>query len=57
MDDERVLSMVEIRAARGEKVLHNFAGFLAHVRHDQIVELWMVDANLPTATSSGPDRC
>jgi ketosteroid isomerase-like protein len=44
VDDERVLSMVEIRAARSEKVLHNFAGFLARVRHDQIVELWMVDA-------------
>ncbi len=44
VDEERVLSMVEVRAARGEKVLHNFAGFLARVRDDHIVELWMVDA-------------
>jgi SnoaL-like domain len=41
----QVLAMVEIKAARGDKTLHNHAGFLAHVNdHDKIDELWMVDA-------------
>lgn len=44
IDDERVLTMVEIRARHGEMALHNFAAFLARVRGDRIAELWMVDA-------------
>jgi ketosteroid isomerase-like protein len=44
IDDERVLTMVEIRARRGEMELHNFAAFLARVRGARIAELWMVDA-------------
>lgn len=44
VDDERVLTMVEIRAQRGERTLHNFAAFLARVLSEQIVDLWMVDA-------------
>jgi ketosteroid isomerase-like protein len=44
IDDERVLTMVEIRARRGEMKLHNFAAFLARVRDGRIAELWMVDA-------------
>ena len=44
IDDERVLTMVEIRAAHAGTTLHNFAGFLAVVRDGQIAELWMVDA-------------
>lgn len=44
IDDERVLTMVEIRARRGEMELHNFAAFLARVRGGRIAELWMVDA-------------
>lgn len=40
------LVMVEIRAQRKQKRLHNFAAFLATVRDDQIFEfeLWMVEA-------------
>jgi ketosteroid isomerase-like protein len=45
IDDERVLTMVEIRARRGEMELHNFAAFLARVRGGRIAELWMVDAS------------
>jgi ketosteroid isomerase-like protein len=45
IDDERVLTMVEIRAERDGKRLHNFAAFLAQVRDDhRIKRLWMVDA-------------
>jgi ketosteroid isomerase-like protein len=44
IDDERVLTMIEIRARRGDATLHNFAAFLARVAGEQITELWMVDA-------------
>jgi hypothetical protein len=29
IDDERVMTMIEIKAERGERTLHNFAAFLA----------------------------
>ncbi len=41
---DQALVMVEIRAERKGRTLHNFAAFLARVQHDQIVELWMVEA-------------
>lgn len=44
VDDERVLTMIEIRARRADATLHNFAAFLARVPDDLITELWMVDA-------------
>jgi ketosteroid isomerase-like protein len=44
IDDERVLTMVEIEAERDEARLHNFAGFLARVSGGRIAELWMVEA-------------
>lgn len=44
IDDERAMTMVEIKAERKGKTLHNFAGFLARVSGDEIAELWMVDA-------------
>ncbi len=44
IDDERVMTMVEIRAERRGKTLHNFAAFLARVAEGRIAELWMVDA-------------
>jgi ketosteroid isomerase-like protein len=45
VDDERVLTMVEIRADRGGQELHNFAAFLAEVGDDgRVTRLWMVDA-------------
>ena len=31
IDDERVMTMIEIKAERGERTLHNFAAFLARV--------------------------
>jgi len=41
----RVLAMVEIRATRKGRELHNHAGFLARFDDDgHIDELWMVDA-------------
>jgi ketosteroid isomerase-like protein len=44
VDDERVLTMVEIRAERDGRRLHNFAAFLAQVRGGKVTRLWMVDA-------------
>jgi ketosteroid isomerase-like protein len=44
IDDERVLTMVEIRAEREGRQLHNFAAFLAQVHDGRIARLWMVDA-------------
>jgi ketosteroid isomerase-like protein len=40
----QVLTMVEIRAVRGGKTLHNFAAFLTRVRDERITEIWMVEA-------------
>jgi ketosteroid isomerase-like protein len=44
VDEVRTLAMVEIRAERDGRTLHNFAGFLVVVRDGVISELWMVDA-------------
>ncbi len=44
VDEERVLTMVEIRAERGGRELHNFAAFLAEVNGGKVTKLWMVDA-------------
>ena len=44
IDEELVLSMVEIRAKREGRELHNFAAFLARIRGGRIADLWMVDA-------------
>jgi hypothetical protein len=41
---DQALAMVEIRAERQGKSLHNFAAFLARVEGTEIVELWMVEA-------------
>jgi ketosteroid isomerase-like protein len=40
----QALAMVEIKATRGGKELHNFAAHLCHVRAGQIDEWWMVEA-------------
>ena len=40
----QVLGMVEIKAERKGRTLHNHAAFLARVANDRITELWMVDA-------------
>lgn len=44
VDADRTLAMIEIRAERNGRTLHNFAGFLVVVRDGLIAELWMVDA-------------
>ena len=44
IDDERAMTMIEVRAERRGKTLHNFAGFLIRVADGRIAELWMVDA-------------
>lgn len=36
--------MVEVRAERGGRSLHNFAGHLLRIDGDRIAEWWMVDA-------------
>lgn len=44
IDEERVMTMIEVKAKRGGRTLHNFAASLACVSDGRIVELWMVDA-------------
>ena len=44
VDSERALTMVEIRAEREGKTLHNFAAFLTRVVDGRVREIWMVDA-------------
>ncbi|HEX3669814.1 MAG TPA: nuclear transport factor 2 family protein [Acidimicrobiia bacterium] len=44
VDDELAMTMVEVRAERRGRTLHNFAGFLTRVAGGRITELWMVDA-------------
>ena len=44
VDSERALTMVEIRAEREGKSLHNFAAFLTRVVEGRVQEIWMVDA-------------
>lgn len=39
-----VMLMVEVRAERGGRTLHNFAGHLLRIDGGQIAEWWMVDA-------------
>jgi len=41
---DRVLLMVEVRAERGGRTLHNFAGHLLRMDGERIAEWWMVDA-------------
>ncbi len=47
----RVLVMVEVRAQRDGKTLHNFSGQLATVVDGKLGELWMVEA-LPAESDS-----
>jgi ketosteroid isomerase-like protein len=44
VDADRVMLMVEVRAERGGRTLHNFAGHLIRSEGEQIAEMWMVDA-------------
>jgi ketosteroid isomerase-like protein len=44
IDPERAMTMVEVKAARGGRTLHNFAAFLTRLSEGRVVELWMVDA-------------
>jgi len=48
--DDQAMAMVEIRAERHDKTLHNFSAFLARATGDAITELWMVEA-LPAYSS------
>lgn len=49
--EDLVLLMVEVRAARGDRTLHNFAGHLLRVRDGRVAEWWMVDAK-PTESDA-----
>jgi ketosteroid isomerase-like protein len=44
VDPDRLLVMVEVRAARGDRTLHNFAAHLLRVRDGRITQMQMVDA-------------
>jgi ketosteroid isomerase-like protein len=44
VDSDRVLVMVEVRAQKGDKALHNFAAHLLRIAAGRITEWRMVDA-------------
>jgi ketosteroid isomerase-like protein len=44
VDDDSILVMIEVRAGRRGRTLHNFSGQLAQVHDGRIVRLAMVDA-------------
>jgi ketosteroid isomerase-like protein len=44
VDPDQALVMVEVRAERGGRSLHNFAAHLLRVADGRIAEWWMVDA-------------
>lgn len=48
---DRALTMVEVRATRGDHELRNFGAFLSRVHDGRIVEVWMVDA-LPARSAA-----
>jgi ketosteroid isomerase-like protein len=44
IDGERAMTMVEVKAERQGRALHNFAAFLTRCSGGRITHLWMVDA-------------
>ena len=44
VSDDQALTMLEVRAERNGRSLHNFTSFLGRVHDDRIAELWMVEA-------------
>ena len=44
VSSDQAMVMVEIRAEREGRSLHNFSAFLGRIRADQVSELWMVEA-------------
>jgi len=44
VSDDQVLIMMEVRANRGDRSLHNFAAHLLRFADGKIVEMFMVDA-------------
>lgn len=44
VDPDQILVMVEVRARRGERTLHNFAAHLLRVRGGRIIRMRMVEA-------------
>ncbi|HEY6742816.1 MAG TPA: nuclear transport factor 2 family protein [Lapillicoccus sp.] len=44
IEDDLVLVMVEVRAERGDRGLHNFAAHVLRVRRDRVTEWRMADA-------------
>ena len=40
---EQVLVMIEVRASRKGRQLHNFAAYLMTLRNQQIARIWMVE--------------
>jgi hypothetical protein len=44
VDNERVMTLIEVKAKRKGRKRHNVAAFIAPVPGDQISDLWMVEA-------------
>lgn len=49
--EDQAMAMVEVKAARKGRTLHNFAAYLARVENGQIVQMHMVEA-LPAQSDS-----
>jgi len=44
VNDDKVLVMIEVKAVRKERRLHNFAAYLMTIRDLKIARIWMVEA-------------
>ena len=44
IDEQRAMTMIEVKAERQGRSLHNFAAFLTRCSGGRITHLWMVDA-------------
>ena len=44
VNDDQVLVMIEVKAVRKERQLHNFAAYLKTIRDMKIARIWMVEA-------------
>lgn len=44
VNENQVLVMIEVKAARKGRQLHNFAAYLMTIRGQQIERIWMVEA-------------
>lgn len=44
IEDDLVMVMVEVKASKNTKKLHNFATHLLKIKNNKIIKIWMVEA-------------